>query len=73
LKCIFQEQVRGGPDEFSGNSGMESLATPTLNPYCSITSWKFAIVTVSRVLNLEELEEKFLKNVTISQRISKGT
>ncbi|NLK53415.1 MAG: amidophosphoribosyltransferase [Bacteroidales bacterium] len=58
----FRNKFEEDLDEFSGNYGMGIISDTDPQPILFNSHLgKFAIVTVSRVLNLEELEEQFLK------------
>ncbi|MFZ2339369.1 MAG: amidophosphoribosyltransferase [Bacteroidales bacterium] len=57
FRSKFEEEL----DEFSGNSGMGIISDSDPQPILFNSHLgRFAIVTVSRVLNLEELENRFL-------------
>ena len=57
FRSKFEEEL----GEFSGNSGMGIISDTDPQPILFNSHLgRFAIVTVSRVLNLEELEDRFL-------------
>lgn len=60
--AYFRNKFEEDLGEFSGNSGMGIISDTDPQPILFNSHLgRFAIVTVSRVLNLEELEEKFLQ------------
>jgi len=60
--AYFRNKFEEDLDEFSGNSGMGIISDTDPQPILFNSHLgRFAIVTVSRVLNLEELEERFLQ------------
>jgi amidophosphoribosyltransferase len=57
----FRNKFEDDLDEFSGNSGMGIISDTDPQPILFNSHLgRFAIVTVSRLLNIEELENKFL-------------